>query len=82
MVFDPSTSHVYALMTHKVQELYWQVFNQVFFMTKWKMQVRTYKQFRTGYDEHAGTSFWKECWWRKARRLFLPPEAGLEKVSY
>jgi hypothetical protein len=46
MVFDPSTSHylpvVYALMTHKVQELYWQMFNQLIFLTKWKMQVRTF----------------------------------------
>jgi hypothetical protein len=46
MVFDPSTSHyvpvIYALMTHKCQELYWQVFNQVFFLTKWKMRVRTF----------------------------------------
>ena len=46
MVFDPSTSHylpvVYALMTHKVQELYWQMFNQLIVLTKWKMQVRTY----------------------------------------
>jgi hypothetical protein len=46
MVFDPSTSHyvpvIYALMMHKCQELYWQVFNQVFFLTKWKMRVRTF----------------------------------------
>ncbi len=46
MVFDPSTSHyvpvIYALMTHKCQELYWQVFNQVFFLTNWKMRVRTF----------------------------------------
>ncbi len=43
MVFDPSTSHVlpviYALMMHKVQELYWQRFNQLFFLTKWKLQL-------------------------------------------
>ncbi len=46
MVFDSSTSHyvpvIYALMTHKCQELYWQVFNQVFFLTKWKMRVCTF----------------------------------------
>ena len=46
MVFDSSTSHylpvVYALMKHKVQELYWQMFNQLIFLTKWKMQVRTF----------------------------------------
>jgi hypothetical protein len=46
MVFDPSTSHyvpvIYALMMHKCQELYWQVFNQVFFLTKWKMRVCTF----------------------------------------
>jgi hypothetical protein len=87
MVFDPSTSHylpvIYALMTHKVQELYWQMFNQLIVLTKWKMQVRTFtSDFGTGYDEHAGTSFRGKCWWRKARRLFIPPEAGLEKVSY
>ena len=29
-------------MTHKVQELYWQMFNQLIVLTKWKMQVRTY----------------------------------------
>jgi hypothetical protein len=46
MVFDPSTNHylpvIYALMLHKVQELYWQMFNQLFFLTKWKMQVCTF----------------------------------------
>ncbi len=46
MVFDPSTSHyvpvIYALMMHKCQELYWQGFNQVFFLTKWKMRVCTF----------------------------------------
>ena len=43
MVFDHSTSHylpvIYALMMHKVQELYWQRFNQLFFLTKWKLQL-------------------------------------------
>ena len=29
-------------MTHKVQELYWQMFNQLIVLTKWKMQVRTF----------------------------------------
>jgi hypothetical protein len=55
MVFDPSTSHyvpvIYALMTHKCQELYWQVFNQVFFLTKWKMRIRTFT-----------SNFEQTCW--------------------
>jgi hypothetical protein len=38
MVFDPSTRHylpvVYTLMAHKVQELYWQMFNQLIILTK------------------------------------------------
>ena len=46
MVFDPSTGAyvpvIYMLMTHKNQELYWQVFNQVKVLTKSKMNVMTY----------------------------------------
>jgi hypothetical protein len=47
------------------------------------MQIRTFtSNFKTGYDEHARISFGEKWWSRKAHRLFLPPEAGLEKVSY
>ena len=96
MVFDHSTSHylpvIYALMMHKVQELYWQVFNQVFLMTKWKMQVRTYTSDfelammnmlellfgkNAGGGKHVGCFFHLKQAWRK----YLVEMCGLGQSS-
>jgi len=96
MVFDPSTSHylpvVYALMTHKVQELYWQMFNQLIFLTKWKMQVRTFTsgfelammnmlelrfEKNAGGGKHVGCFFHLKQAWRK----YLIEKCGLGLLS-